>query len=219
MNNLLIVLLGWCLGILSPRLIDHIYKYYCKSETQKSISIELDELKYKLHLVVYDIADHFGKIDRSFLEGFVNNISTYHGLYKDDKVNEKVSSLLSLKDDQLAAKLKQDQQKLRAAYFKKYTLPFLETHLSSITFFPLEFQRNISDIRAQLNMLNEEIDVSWYFNMRTFDTSDTNYVIVLGNVESSYKYIESKSRQLINSINSFMQEYRYRVKKGSHLNS
>lgn len=67
MSNALYVLLGLLLGLLGPRIIELIQRPYRRSELRRSLFIELEDIKGKLAMTSYSLADRSGTVDRAFL--------------------------------------------------------------------------------------------------------------------------------------------------------
>ena len=195
------------LGLLSPRIIDSISKYYHKIEIRKALFNEFDELRYTLAFVIYDLITKIGEADRNSLEWLVTIFSSYNGFDKDDELINKLNELLQMDDSDLNQLLKHKYDPESALTLKKIYVPFFDSHTQSLSMFSSDFQQVAYDIKRRTKMVNQEIEVSYQFNIKTFDSSihGDNHQRLKDNVLISYKSIAKMSKALIMSINKLME--------------
>jgi hypothetical protein len=202
MDNAFYVLLGWLLGLFSPRIIELIQRPYRRAELRRSLFIELEELRRKLAALAYVLAHRSATIDRPLLEWIQPILRANRGSHEDQAAAERIGSLLRLPDDQLQAVSQAVQEIEVGLSMKKYTLPFLTSQIVSLSLFSPEFQRLALDIRALLAILNEEIDVAWFNYTKTFETiSSQNHAIVRNNLVGSYRAMITICREIVDKIN------------------
>ena len=86
---------------------------------------------------------------------------------------------------------------------KKIELPLLNSKLGSLSLFDLGFQRELLDIRTQINFLNEEIEQSRFYFQMTFDggISDENHKLLVKNLQDSYLHISRIARTIVEKVN------------------
>lgn len=71
---------------------------------------------------------------------------------------------------------------------KTYSLPFIESIVEHLSIFNSKFQRDILEVREQINILNEEVENAMFYFRLTLDTScmNTNKDIIRSNINNSY---------------------------------
>ena len=87
---------------------------------------------------------------------------------------------------------------------RKYTTPFLDFNIGRLSMFPPSYQLKIFEIKAQLGLLNDQIEDSKFYHRMTFEPniSTENYNAVCYDLEQCYKKIADKSKTIADSINS-----------------
>ncbi len=201
--NLLYLILGWLLGLLSPIIVDGIKKRYQKREIERGILTELKELKLKLVSVVYLVADRSGTIEKELVTWLQTHLETYAGVYPPDEAVEAINRLSALSDEELAAMssplaIRGDG---RGLTLKKYGTPLLDSKITFLTVFNEEFQNRVLEIKAQINTLNEEVDLTRFYLMKTFDSlSQENHQIVSQNLDDCYRQISAMARRIVDHI-------------------
>lgn len=89
---------------------------------------------------------------------------------------------------------------------KSFSLPFTESILENIGIFDSRFQMDILNIRDQVILLNEEIELSMHYFHLTFDTSamNTNGEIIRKNIKKSYIVIQDRCRIIADRIEKIL---------------
>ena len=68
MNNILFLILGWLLGLLSPVILDWIKNRKKKKELRESFFNDLNDIRGRLIGLVYLTTSKFGNFNRELLE-------------------------------------------------------------------------------------------------------------------------------------------------------
>ena len=200
--NIFYLLLGWLLGILSPLIIDRVKRHHQKEEFKKGLLVELEDVRYRLAGAVYLISSRFGRYNRDLLN-WMHKISTD---YNDQKRLEAIEKLMKLSDKEIDALARtisyQHQQRELAFGLKKYSLPFLDSNLRSVSLLDIKLQRLVIEIRARLNLINEEIDLNRFYFEKTFDStlSEENYKIITKNLDENYRNISNQFRIAVDKL-------------------
>ena len=167
MRDVLILLLGWLLGLLSPLLAEKIQRPRRRAELTKSVLYELDHLRYVLTGLSYKLLSRAAAVDRDFIRWILPILETYTGPGAEPKFAELYKKQLEMTDDQLRAMYQAMRTPGSGVGLKKYSLPFLESQIQSLSICPLEFQQKVLNMRAQLELLNQEIEFARYsFQLR-----------------------------------------------------
>jgi hypothetical protein len=67
MTELPYLLLGWLLGLLSPRIIDAIKAKYARRELASAIHSEAEDLQYRVAITSFLLVQRYGVVSRDYL--------------------------------------------------------------------------------------------------------------------------------------------------------
>jgi type II secretory pathway pseudopilin PulG len=141
-RDVLLVVLGWLLGIGSPLIVDSIKRQFQKKSLRSAIHTELRELQLRLAMTAYLIASKQGIYDRNLLNWMANICSRYPS--EDARsISEKIQSLLVLSDQQLQS-LAEAQRATRppGLGLKRFSLPFLDSNIADLDMFAAGSAKN-----------------------------------------------------------------------------
>ena len=204
--GLLLIIIGWGLGIASTLGVDWFRKRSQKEDFKKGVLTEIKETRASLAVTVLILADNgYGSYNRELLEW----IYSIHG--KDTATPLKPKTISSLKtiidnwsDEQIdhAAATGAFKRGTAAISLKKHSLPFLTANLSLLSSLGVDLQRKIVRIKTNLDALNQEIELAYYFWDKTFDSSlgEDSRNKVRENLNASYEHIFGLSRRLADMI-------------------
>lgn len=206
-TNILFLFLGWFLGILSPLIVDRVRRRYQIDDVKRGILTELKDTRSRLAMSAYQVAVRLGKIDRSLLTWIAPVLQEYQGTEPKEDMLRALEYQLKLTDEQLSALAGQVKFKPGGALsLKTFAVPFLDANMSLLSLFPIDFQNRILEIRAQISLLNQEIDQSTFLFWKTFDsgTTEDNQRVIRDNILSKYHNIEGASRRLADKITNLV---------------
>jgi len=213
LNELLFLLFGWLLGLLSPGIVDSIKQKRINNEIKDAIIAEMNDLEYRLMLFSFRLFIHVGNVKQEFLKWALSVFDKYSGPFENKKMNEIVKHWSDFNDEQLAQRFRAKKRGLRIS---KIYVPFTLSKVNSLSYFPINFQKNILSILSQLTMLNEDIAFSLSDFEKTFipEIPDTILENVLTNIGEGYERMGERAR----SITKIIQEIRYKniANKSSH---
>jgi hypothetical protein len=200
--DLVLVGFGWLLGLLSPRLIDAIAKRYRRDEIKRGLREELIELRVRLAMLAARVAMRNGTITRDLVKWQLPIIRDYKGFYSDPKALEMLTKAADMTDAQLQAASALLRKEGSSLGLKKFRAPFLEAHLADLHLFPIEVERQARELEARLCLLNEDVDQTWYFFTKTFDTSldPNNLALIRQNLEDVSTAIGPRAKALADGI-------------------
>jgi hypothetical protein len=204
-DTIALIFVGWLLGILGQPIIDAVRKGYLKRDIKISIISELKEIQYRLVCNVYLINRRFGTIDKQLINWSFKILKEYKGAYSEIQVLEALERQQNLNEKQLASLgeiMKPD--KSQAITLRKFSTPFLDYHIGSLSMFSPNYQLKLFEIKSQLGLLNDRIeDTNFYYKM-TFEPniSSENYNAVRHDLEKAYKNVADKAKTIVDSISS-----------------
>jgi hypothetical protein len=204
--ELLYLILGWLFGLLSQPIINRINKSYTKRELLEGIKTEIKECQFRVVLVAYTLGDRFGKCDKELLKWCLPYLQNYHGAEPTENHIKAIKSLLNCKDEELenALTLTRSMDKGKGVSLKKFHLPFLDSKMNEISFFSIELQNIIYEIRSRLQIINEEIGAAERYFYMTFDSSisDKNYIIIEKNLIQKYINLQTQLVILVKKMDN-----------------
>lgn len=203
-SDLVLLLLGWLLGILSPAIVDGIRRRRETARVRSALRGELHELRYRMALAAYLLQMRFGTIDRKYLEWVRGAVSSYPGASQQDPTLRFVESQLGLPDDQIAALAQHQKASSEGALsVKKYALPLLDARVGSLWELDEELQKHLLEVRANLDLFNEEVDQArYYFGLTFQNLGEENYRRVETNLVGCYLNIASRAEILVEKIDA-----------------
>jgi hypothetical protein len=205
--NALYILLGWVLGLFSPRIIDIIQKPNRRKKIRESLFIELEELSRKLSANTYLIYDQRGMIDRAFLNWIKPIMGPVKRRHAELSFGEKFDKTLTLTDEQIQSLFQGEKDKRKHYTLKKSDVPFLDLQIINLSLFTPEFQRLVMRIRSQVRAINEEIDKAWFNYTKTFDSglSTNNHALVQANMHEANMNAAQMCRDVCDDITEILE--------------
>lgn len=146
----------------------------------------------------------FGTIDRTYLEWVRSAVRSYSGANPKDPILGVVERQLGLPDDQIAALAQHERASSEGALsVKKYALPLLDTRVASLWELEEKLQNHLLEVRANLDLLNEEVDQARYYFGLTFESlGEENRRRVDTNLMGCYLNIARRAKILVEKIDA-----------------
>ena len=179
-----------------------------KNDFKESLCVEFKEAIPRLAGTYYLLKEALGELDRDVLSWTQSMFSKFS---KDDKkLLKSIGTLLKKTDDELKAlALHSKDSKRKTTSIKKMSLPFLQQNFSSISLLNPNFQRSVAGIQRNINSLNEEIDLYYFYLKKTFDSTLTaeNYSLVNKNIDHAYQAIADLSYKTTERISKTISDF------------
>ncbi len=203
LEGLLILLLGWALGLASPLIVDGVRRHFATRKIRAALRIELQELRYRLGTVVYLIRVRLGTFDKPTLEWIQSILTSYKGLNPAKEILAAVEKLLTLPEAQINQLAQMEKaQAGRTLSLKKYHAPFLESQLQALSSLDPNIQNRLLEIRVQLFVFNELVEEPRYYKSLTFNSglSEENYNLAVENLLSCQETAASTAKIIADHI-------------------
>lgn len=208
MREILLIFLGWALGILSPSLIERIGRGNKKKQVRKILVNEMRDLKIRLVMMNFLIKLKVGGFNHDYLEWLKKCMAEYEG----NEAIGRLKELLNKPELQIKEKIDQYLNDLNsnakggALSLRKMGTPILDSNISVLDLLNSEQQTKIFELKYSLNVINEEIETSNQFKMMTFDSSLTleNHEIVINEINNKNGRICEMSFQAAEKIDRFI---------------
>ncbi len=203
-ETILLILLGWILGMVSPLILDEIRKGRRRVEVETVIRTELNELRLKLVELIYVTRMHLGTFDKDLLD-WINPIAKrYQGAQPNEPFIQGLNLMSTFTDAKLEAYVRsQSGNRHVGLSLKKYTLPYLESKMDHLGMVPEKLQAQMLAIKAHLEIINEEVDLARFYMEKTFDSSLEEAIrsIVDQNLTGRYKAVTTGAKHTVDLIN------------------
>lgn len=188
LDNLIILVVGWLLGLLAPVIVDAIKNSREVTNTYAAIKSELNEVAYRMVLASYYAAMHLGKVDHELLKWVRDSLVLYQGKEPTENIAKSVEKELSLTPELLAAFNAANAAKgLKALVLVKFAVPFVDARVTAFHSMASTVQIQLLSIRADVRLLDDLVDQSrTYFHLTFGRLEGTNYTIVVENLRGVY---------------------------------
>jgi hypothetical protein len=211
--ELLYLLLGWLLGLLSPRIVDTIKAKYARRALAAAIRSEAEDLQYRVSISSFLLAQRSGNVERDYLVWLKPRLMQYKGNEPVASTRKFVELLLNGTEDQLVA----ISQHMRVEEgvglsLKQFSANLIESNLGAIHSFPAEFQRCVHEFRNHLSVLNQEIDRALEWHRMTFDSSmsSENHRRLVEDLNAKYATIQGMCMRVSDRLQAIIE---YEIKR------
>lgn len=203
-NSILLVFLGWLLGLLGPVIVDAIRRRYRNTEIRKAVLSELSEARFRLAAIVYVLEVRFGTYNRQLLEWLLPLLEDYRGPNPNKQIAALMRKQLACSDAQLAEIAQAQKADPEGGLaVKKYRLPYIDSRVADLGLFDEQSRALILDIRSNVDLFNEQVDEAWFYFRLTYESgvSEENHRRAALGAEKSYQNLATRAREIIERVN------------------
>jgi hypothetical protein len=202
-TSIVLVIVGWLLGVLSPAMIEIIRRQRDYPLLQQALRADLAELRLVLALNAIGLKTARGLLDRKLLEWQRDVLTSHRGKSDMTKMLETTNSMLGYSDADLSALAAFEAQKKVAIGhgLKKFAAPTVSAMIPTLWQLPRGLQLELLEINQALSHLNEEVEYAQYYFRLTFENlPSANHAIAKANLTSSYMNIADMATRLVDKI-------------------
>lgn len=201
-QEILLLVLGWLLGLLSPAVVDAIKHRRESEHGRNAILNELDDLSIVLTLASLKATQASGKTDRAHLEWLIARIGEYTNSDAYFNVVRSIESVLALSEEQIAVGHQWMAENINSSpALQIYPAPLLDSRVSALWTFETDLQRRLLTIKRNLSILDGTVlQLREYFRMTFDDMSAENRRIVDTNMAQLYENYAERARIVVNQI-------------------
>lgn len=208
-NDVLLILLGWLLGLLAPAIVDAIKNRRETKTIKTALFTELQELQYRLVLMVYRIQSKYDNLNKNFFQWAQNILSEYKGINSSNSLVETIGPILKLTDEEMkvySQVAKEGDLPNSGLELKKFSFSLLDSSLLLLSKLNPILQGHLLETKTHIGFMNEIVDDSRYYFRLSFqnDISTANYNIAKNNMINSYKMYASQARVVIDLISKIL---------------
>ena len=197
------LILGWLFVLLSPVIGHAIQKRYREKEIRQSIIAEFSELRPRIATAAYKCESRFGTYDRTLDDWLISILEKHKGRTEIDSCLSNLKEVAALDDPAFLEHAKRQKARpYEGLGVKKYRVPYLDSNIGELGIFDERSRSAILEVRAQLEMFNEEIDEARLYQKMTFDLRDSeiNHPIACQLAQNSYKSLGQRAKQIADRI-------------------
>ena len=209
MRELLYLLLGWLLGVLSPFIAERIHRKHRQQDFVSSVVIELGELQYILAAVAFKMRSKVFTLTDKFLDWLLPIVSSYSGPGKNPTLAATLTKLREGSEDQRRQALTLMRDEGRGFTLKRYEVPFLVAQASELSICSLDFQRRVFRVKSKLDLFNQHVSYLQGQFEKTFDASivGANRDVVERNLTEGYASLATFAEETARAIGEIISRY------------
>lgn len=200
-EQVVLFVVGWLTGLSGPIILYGIRRRRKGSDLRSVLQTDLMELQYRLAIAVQAIRMRHG-LDKATLQWLRPIVANYRGLNPSENLLASIDGLLAMRDDAFS-KLTETQKASEDTSLSliRYEAPFLESKFSELTLLDTELQNHLYEIRTNLAMLSEDVELSRYYFRLTFgDLSEVNRSRVVKNISGIEVRVARRAQQVADAI-------------------
>ncbi len=209
MHDLLYLLTGWLLGLLSPGIAGRIRRKHRQRDLVSSVVGELAELQYTLALAAYRFRAKVGTATDEFLDWLLPIVRSYDGPSKSSALAESLAKSRERSEEQRRHAQSLIQGVNRGLALKRYEVPFLLTQANELSICSLDFQRRVFGFKGRLDLFNQQVSFLQSQFDKTFDTLvlGANRAAVGTNLTDGYAELATSAESIARVIGEIMARY------------
>ncbi|AFL67632.1 hypothetical protein [Sulfurospirillum barnesii] len=172
----LMLILGWLLGLLSPSIINYIQDKKKAIKIKKSLLSEMEECQIIMANVAYLIESKYVAINHKLFDDLINIYENYNGIndYNDKLVRLKKLKKTPKEELETITEIQLYENMDKFLSFKKYDLPYLRSKINDISLLDENVQSNLLQLNFKLNLFNSEVEESKFHYQLTFSSEVSN---------------------------------------------
>lgn len=204
--DILYIIFGWLLGLLSQPIASRIEKYYRRNDVKTAIFSELKNLLVRLAATCMKIETHLGTKDKESLR-WLKAIYEEYRIECPKKILDAMEKILQAPDEQFKIATQYLQAGEESGLgLRKFSLPFTDSILENLSVFDPKFQSSILEIRTQVGFLNEQVEEGIFYFRLTFDPDamKVNSNRIKGNMDTYYRQIGDGCKRLVVKIQNIL---------------
>ncbi|KQQ82557.1 hypothetical protein ASF73_19955 [Xanthomonas sp. Leaf131] len=201
-QEILLLVLGWLLGLLSPVVVDAIKHRRDSTRGRAAIFSELDDLAIVLTLASLKATQASGETDRTHLEWLIARIREFPDTSAYAEMLQSIKVILALNDEEMAEANAWISQNINSSpALQIYPAPLLDSRVSALWTFDTDLQRKLLTIKRNISILDGTVlQLRDYFRMTFEDLKPTNREIVDMNMRQLYENYAERARIIVNHI-------------------
>jgi hypothetical protein len=201
-EKLIILLLGWLLGLLGPAIVDGIRRKRENKLGRTAILSELHDVGGILATAVYTVKTKEGSIDREHLQWLKAYIEKGKRSEPYPGWVGRLETFLSWSDEEIARNFGAMMVgEGKGTMLQKYPVPLLDSRVTALWSFDNAFQRSLLEIRQRLHRLDDMVDRQRKLHDMTFSNIEgANREALNENIRETCSFYAESARKVVDLI-------------------
>lgn len=202
LEKLLLVFVGWLLGLLGPAIIDRIKRERENKLGRKAILSELHEVGGLLAIAFFAVRSKDGTLNREHLEWLKEYLQKGERSKALNDWVARIDEQLKWSDAEIFAYAAGAMAPAgKGTLPQKYAVPLLDSRVSALWSFDTAFQRDLLEIRQLMNRLEDLVDRSRKLHDMTFSNLDpANRAAVDDNIKQNIAFYGDSVKLVVDKI-------------------
>ncbi len=201
LSPVLMVLLGWLLGLLTPVIAERIRRPYRRRDLMQGVVDEMLGLQHTLVAVAYKIRTRNAELSDDFLDKILPILDAHTGPDRSQEIIEFVKEIRRCPEGQRVATHQLMRKPDRVVGLRQYAAPLFATQMSDVAICSLDFQRAVLNIRRHLDLYNQLAALAESLFSRSFDNRGPEERDVLrANVERNCRDAATQAEMVVDAI-------------------
>jgi hypothetical protein len=211
LSPLLLALLGWLLGLITPGITTYIRDRYRSNQLIKAIVQEMVEFQYEvaitsffLHLRVGErLSDEF--LSNEFLDRLISVLDNYRGPNRNEFAHQQVRLL---RNAPLEARKAERANNSGGINVPAFYIPLFISHTSELAICPAKFRFLALKVRHHVDFFNDSAARALHWQEKTFDElSEHKSRAVFENFETTYYALWRQAEIIVRAIADLRSQY------------
>lgn len=204
-EKLIVLIIGWLLGLLGPAIVDGIRRKRENKLGRKAILSELRDVGRILAIATYGVRSKEGMIDRAHLEWFKSHSEKAEPTEASTGWVERLDTFLTWTDQEIKERFAyMVQAEGKSSMLQKYPVPLLDSRVSALWSFDTEFQRSLLDIKLRMSRLDDMVERQRKLHDLTFSNlEDHNRQAVKENIRENALFYADSAKKVVDLIAKF----------------
>jgi hypothetical protein len=203
-RNILLLLAGWLLGLLSPMIDSARKKRVLLREVRQGIAADLDVASLKLTTHHYRLCLKSAGVSRDLLAWIEPRIRRHGHVAEKPEILRVIEEMKEMDNGAFTEYNKEliDRESKSSPTLKRIELPYLMSNLGLLGAFGRKVRVDALEVISYLQSLNAEIDLAWWFYQKTLEPSVmmVNSDLVIDNLNATYGNLADMCRREVELI-------------------
>ncbi|HZT33485.1 MAG TPA: hypothetical protein VFA33_26595 [Bryobacteraceae bacterium] len=208
LEPLLMLVLGWAMGLLSPTIVEKIRRRYKQRDLMNAVVDEFLGLQYTMTMVAWIHRARNAEVTDSFLDSIIPIIEQYKGPDRNEEMITAMKRSRERPEQDRIAHHKVMRKPESGLSVKQYALPLFVSQMADLSMCPIDFQRAVLNIRYHLDLYNQSIPLLQSLFDKTFASlTEENLAIIRANIEQGYKDVGQRAEIIKNAISELRMRF------------
>jgi len=205
---ILLILLGWLLGLLAPGIAERIRRPYRRRDLIHAVVDEMLGLQHTMATVAHRIRARYADVSDAFLDKALPIVEGYHGPDRNENFILGLRESRGLPEARRAAAHQALRKPNVGLTLRQYAIPLFATQIADLAICSLDFQRSVLKIRYHLDLYNQLVPYTQSLFDKTFNNpSPDDREALITNQEQGYRDAGMRAEIIMQEIGDLQKRY------------